>query len=657
MRVRSAALLAAAVAAAWVTAAKADLVVNTFDNSDSSAEVAQWRLDFGQFQTAVLGFSSDDANGSAASGSLDVLLNFNTTPTAQFVDYTRDLPFPGYDGSQFLTLDMDVKVVPGSATDQFGQSGFFQLSTRNGDNYDTAGDFADNVRASDGWRHISVPLNAPDDAIRALTFQLYSAEATNAFPGPSGMIDLHIDNVKFTTSSPPGTLRGGHHFSFETANGEIDSTHANTSTSRSFAFGDSYSSSATNNVDHTQSTLYPTDGAHSLRLSQAMATNVAAGTYGVDTQVTYDQSDPVRFNALTHSTKLLLDVTTPGHGPSYQTLEADLNFGSTYLSSFGTSGYQFVDGNAGGDNTRTTAATQTYTWDFGGYMQEALGAYFPGVTNYTIIHFATGNGGAAVGDPSPDATAEYFLDNMRLINEDVTTRAAWQTTATADWNSANWGTVALAGDKHVTPVSAPNGQGVPAIFYGYGAATGTGSFNSTVTVSSAITVGSIIFDSQMTSFDFESSGVTAASLPQIVNYTLSGSGSLTLDSGANPSEIYAVAGNHTIGVPVQVNSNLEIDTSAGFTADTGGAGRPAAVPMTSLAFTQPISLANKTTLTTHGAGTVSFAAMNGGSAGLVINGGNANLNANVSVASLAFSGGRATVTAGGSTVLRAGLLI
>jgi hypothetical protein len=159
----------------------------------------------------------------------------------------------------------------------------------------------------------------------------------------------------------------------------------------------------------------------------------------------------------------------------------------------------------------------------------------------------------------------------------------------------------------------------------------------------------------MTSFAGESSGVSAANLPQIVNYTFSGAGSLTFDSGTNPSEIYAIAGSHTIAVPVQVNSNLEIDTSAGFNTDNGApsGGRLAHVAMTSLAFGSPINLASGVTLTTHGAGTVGFAAINGGSAGLVINGGHGNLGGNVNVGSFyVASAGVATVAPGGATVLR-----
>ena len=75
--------------------------------------------------------------------------------------------------------------------------------------------------------------------------------------------------------------------------------------------------------------------------------------------------------------------------------------------------------------------------------------------------------------------------------------------------------------------------------------------------------------------------------------------------------------------------------------------------MTSLAFTAPINLAGAVTLTTHGAGTVSFAAINGTSGGLVINGGHGNLNGNINVGSLYIaSAAVATVAPGGATVLR-----
>ena len=623
--------------------AKGDIVINSFDNSDSAAEVGQWSFAYGNgsftSSDATISFSSDDANGSSTSGSLDVLLNFMQTPADQAAALVRgDLGGLNATSSGILMMDFDIKAVTGSATDQFGQSGFFNMFHANGPSFQFVSDFGDNLHPGSGWVHVDVPVATPNDAMNALFAQVYDNGTNNGFPGPNGLVEYRLDNVKFTTTSPPGTLRAGHQFSFESPS-EVDTTHTGGSTSAAFAFGDSYDGNA---VDHTQSTLHPTDGAHSVRLSQPL------GSYHVGTQVLYNNGNLAKFNGLTTGTKLMIDITTPAHGPSYQTFETDLNFGGGYLSSYGTNNYQFVDGNPGGDSTRTTASTQTFTWDFGGAMQAVYGQYWPSLTNYVIIHMATGNGGAATGDAAPDATSEYFLDNVRVVNEDLLSRPTWQTIATANWtDTANW--------AH----GVPNGSSAPAIFYGLGAGVGSTTASATVNVNSAITVGSIILDSQMTSFADQGSGIAADNLPQIVNYTLSGTGSLTFDSGAGASEIYAIAGNHTISVPVSVNSNLEIDTSAGFTPDTGApnGGRLAQVAMTSLAFTAPITLASGTNLTTHGAGTVSFAAINGGSSGLVINGGHGNLNGNVNVGSFfVAAAGVATVAPGGTTVLRTGAI-
>ena len=201
----------------------------------------------------------------------------------------------------------------------------------------------------------------------------------------------------------------------------------------------------------------------------------------------YNNDNPGKFSTLTTSTKLMIDITTPPHGPSYQTLETDLNFAGGYLSSYGTNNYQFVDGNPGGARTRTTSDTQTFTWDFGGAMEAIYGQLWPSLSNYVILHIATGNGGAAAGDPTPDATAEYFLDNVRVVDEDTTTRSTWQTVSAGNWTDpTNWAN------------GVPNAANAPAIFYGIGAGTGTATANASVGVNSAVTVGSIILDLQMT---------------------------------------------------------------------------------------------------------------------------------------------------------------
>ncbi|HEY7091525.1 MAG TPA: PEP-CTERM sorting domain-containing protein, partial [Tepidisphaeraceae bacterium] len=108
------------------------------------------------------------------------------------------------------------------------------------------------------------------------------------------------------------------------------------------------------------------------------------------------------------------------------------------------------------------------------------------------------------------------------------------------------------------------------------------------------------------------------------NYTISGTGSITMDVAAGSAEIYVLAGNHTIGVPVVMNDNTTIDLSAGFGPDNNaslpGGGRFSNVPTTSLTFGSTVTLASGVTLTKKGVGTTTFTAIRG-SGGLVVNGG------------------------------------
>src|SRR2546426_725990 len=66
----------------------------------------------------------------------------------------------------------------------------------------------------------------------------------------------------------------------------------------------------------------------------------------------------------------------------------------------------------------------------------------------------------------------------------------------------------------------------------------------TVNLPSAITVGSIIFDSGF-------------------NYTLTGGGLLTLDVASGNTELYALGGGSKIAVPTTVNDNAFVDIVSG----------------------------------------------------------------------------------------------
>ena len=178
--------------------AQPTIVVNRFD---TAAETNDWRFDFGGV-AQTKSFSTDNAGGGGAlSGSMEVAMTFPATNNDHKGAYTNDEFFPGQNLANYM-LDFDVKVVEGSAPDAFGNNGFFQFATRNTDNYNFINQFGDNVRVADGWRHVSVPLTAPVNAVRALTFQLYGGPDQNI----NGTVTLRIDNVVLTPIPEPASL-------------------------------------------------------------------------------------------------------------------------------------------------------------------------------------------------------------------------------------------------------------------------------------------------------------------------------------------------------------------------------------------------------------------------------------------------------------------
>ena len=179
----------------------ADGNINQFN---SAAEVSQWRFDFGGVSHTAEFDPTLDANGNGTSGSMKIILGFNTALGGENkAAYTRDAFFPGVNGAEFSGLQMDLRIDAGSAPDAFGNNGFFSLAIRNTDNYNYVQQFGDNVRSADGWRHINAsPLIAPYEAIRAVTWQLYGGPSQNI----NGTVTLWIDNVVFTPVPEPSTL-------------------------------------------------------------------------------------------------------------------------------------------------------------------------------------------------------------------------------------------------------------------------------------------------------------------------------------------------------------------------------------------------------------------------------------------------------------------
>jgi len=389
-----------------------------------------------------------------------------------------------------------------------------------------------------------------------------------------------------------------------------------------YVWGDSFDSSL---VDHAQSTVGATDGSYSMKITDAN------GGFSWGSQVLFNDINDPRWQALTTSTRILMDVSTPAAGPDYAVGFAALNYSVGFLDSYNVAGagnnYQF----ASGPVNQTVLTTQTYSWDFGGQTTAVGLGNWSGVTDYVIFHMNTN---------SPAVNTEYYYDNFRVLNEDKATRSTWNATGDGNWSSA-WNN------------GVPNAVGAPAIFAGAG--------NGNVTLNSAVTVGSIIFDAAVTNFGSigANAGITsAAQLPPIVNYAITGTGSLTINTTAAEAEIYTIAGNHSIGVPVTVSKNLRVDTSAGFGPDANpglpGGGRFSNVPTTSLTFGAAVSLNGAVTLRTSGAGSVAFnGPISGAAGGLLFNGGQIALGGNVNVGTVSIApAAKVAVAAGGGKVLR-----
>ena len=180
-----------------------DVVVDRFDDGFLAAF---WRFDYGGVTSFLAWDPAQDAAGNPASGSLRTVLGFNAAaldPSGQNKGaITLDLPSP-LGGAAYLTMEMDVKVQPGSAADASGNSGFFQMVIRNTAAYNFVSQGGVNVSSNGGWRHLVANLTGAHDAIYAITLELYGGAAL------TGPVTFFIDNLKFTAPGggpPPPTM-------------------------------------------------------------------------------------------------------------------------------------------------------------------------------------------------------------------------------------------------------------------------------------------------------------------------------------------------------------------------------------------------------------------------------------------------------------------
>ena len=166
---------------------------------NDAGSLSGWRFDYGGVTNLIEFDPSQDASNNTASGSLKVSFGFDAAalnPSGNNKGaVTIDLPSP-IDGSTFVTMEMDLKIDPGSAADGSGNSGFFQMVIRNTGSYNFNSQFGGSVSTNAGWRHISTPTSGARADIRAITLELYGGA------GLTGPLTLHVDNIKFTKPTP-----------------------------------------------------------------------------------------------------------------------------------------------------------------------------------------------------------------------------------------------------------------------------------------------------------------------------------------------------------------------------------------------------------------------------------------------------------------------
>src|SRR5213593_4751888 len=167
-----------------------DVIISQFNTSSG---LTGWRFDYGGVTNSIAFDSTQDGNTNSASGSMKVTFGFNAATLNPGGNnkgaVTIDLPAP-LDGSSYLTMEMDLKIAPGSAADGSGNSGYFQMVIRNTGGYAFNSQFGANVSTNDGWRHIKVSqLTGGVNDIRAITLELYGGA------GLTGPVTFYVDNL------------------------------------------------------------------------------------------------------------------------------------------------------------------------------------------------------------------------------------------------------------------------------------------------------------------------------------------------------------------------------------------------------------------------------------------------------------------------------
>ncbi len=184
---RLAALLVLGLATGLATLrAQAEIIIDTFDDA-TAAEF--WTP---TWDTAPeLAWAAQDAQGVATSGSLRVSADYFTPEDNGWEQMVITRTFEtSVDGSQQVSVSVDVKVDPASALTLDGNYGYFELKRTDGSAIGGV-----NLTSTD-WTTITFPLAATEGPLDGIIIQ----NGNGGFQGP---IIYYLDNFKFDSSPPP----------------------------------------------------------------------------------------------------------------------------------------------------------------------------------------------------------------------------------------------------------------------------------------------------------------------------------------------------------------------------------------------------------------------------------------------------------------------
>jgi hypothetical protein len=187
-----------ALAASLGTASAATLPISSFA---TSADVSAWYFQNWNGSTAAIAWSTNDAGGSASSGSIKLSIDYdNLTKNggAFRLTHSANIVSP----TAYTAVEYDVKVDPASPQDQFGHATDLKLGySDNGWGGHNADLNISRVTTNGGWQHVVVPISSIGGGgaqpIQEILCQVFDNNYTNAQTAV-----IYIDNIKFTVPDP-----------------------------------------------------------------------------------------------------------------------------------------------------------------------------------------------------------------------------------------------------------------------------------------------------------------------------------------------------------------------------------------------------------------------------------------------------------------------